>query len=79
MRVLLLAMVTIAAIAAISAARAQSYNPRYPVCMRMVEMFGGERNECVYDSIQQCQQSAAGLPATCIVNPFYRGAARRPY
>lgn len=70
MRVLLAVMVTIAAMAS---AHAQNYNPRYPVCMKMVEMFGGERNECIYDSIQQCQQRAAGLPATCIVNPFYRG------
>ncbi len=76
MRVLLLGIVTIAAISAASSARAQAYNSRYPVCMRMIEMFGGERNECIYDSIQQCQQRAAGLGATCIVNPFYRGARR---
>jgi len=73
MRILLLAMLTIAAMMAASSTRAQTYNPRYPVCMRMIENFGGERNECIYESIQQCQQRAAGLPATCIVNPFYRG------
>jgi hypothetical protein len=73
MRVLLLAMATIAAISAASPARAQAYNSRYPVCMRVIENFGGERNECIYYSLQQCQQRAAGLPATCIVNPFYRG------
>ena len=76
MRVLLLAMVMIAAISAASSARAQNYNPRYPVCMRIVDVFGGERNECIYDSLQDCQQRAAGLGGMCIVNPFYRGARR---
>jgi Protein of unknown function (DUF3551) len=39
-------------------------------------VFGGERNECIYDSLQDCQQRAAGLGGMCIVNPFYRGARR---
>lgn len=73
MRILFLAMLTIAAIAAASTARAQNYNPRYPVCMKVIENFGGERNECIYDSLEQCAQRAAGLAATCIINPFYRG------
>lgn len=73
MRILFLAILTIAAISAASTARAQNYNPRYPVCMKVIENFGGERNECIYDSLQQCAQRAAGLGATCIVNPFYRG------
>lgn len=73
MRIVFLAMLTIAAVSAASSASAQGYNPRYPVCMRVIENFGGERNECIYYSIQQCRQRAAGLGATCIVNPFYRG------
>ena len=73
MRILLLAMLTIAAVSAASSAGAQAYNPRYPVCMKVIEMFGGERNECSYTSLQQCRQRAAGLAATCIINPFYRG------
>jgi hypothetical protein len=73
MRILFLAMLTIAAISASSSAGAQNYNPRYPVCMKVIENFGGERNECSYYSLEQCAQRAAGLGATCILNPFYRG------
>ncbi|MGQ0684926.1 DUF3551 domain-containing protein [Bradyrhizobium sp.] len=73
MRILFLVMLTVAAISAASSARAQNYNPRYPVCMRVIEMFGGARTECRYHSRNQCAQRAAGLAATCILNPFYRG------
>lgn len=73
MRILFLAVLTIAAISAASWAHAQNYNPRYPVCMKVIENFGGERNECIYYSLPQCAQRAAGLGATCILNPFYRG------
>ena len=76
MRVLLLGIVMVVAISAVTSARAQNYTSRYPVCMRIVDVFGGERNECIYDSLQDCQQRAAGLGGMCIVNPFYRGARR---
>jgi len=72
MRVLL-AMLTIAAISAASSAGAQTYNPRYPVCIRVIEQFGGERIDCTYISLEQCAQRASGLAATCFANPFYRG------
>lgn len=72
MRILFMAMI-VAAISAASSARAQNYNPRYPVCMKVIENFGGERNECIYYSLPQCAQRASGLGATCILNPFYRG------
>ena len=73
MRILFWAVLTIAAISATASARAQTYNPRYPVCMKVIQNFGGERYECAYDSLEQCAASAVGLSATCIVNPFYRG------
>ncbi|HKU06990.1 MAG TPA: DUF3551 domain-containing protein [Bradyrhizobium sp.] len=73
MRILFLATLALAAISAASPARAQNYNPRFPVCMKIIEMFGGERNECIYDTLQQCAERAAGLGASCILNPFYRG------
>ena len=72
MRVLF-ALLTIAAVSAASSANAQAYNPRYPVCMKVIENFGGERNECIYYSLEACAQRASGLGATCILNPFYRG------
>jgi Protein of unknown function (DUF3551) len=74
MRVLVLAILTIATVSVTSSARAQTYNPRYPVCMKVIEMFGGERYECLFYTLDQCYQSALGLGATCITNPFYGGA-----
>lgn len=72
MKIPVLIMLTIAAISATSSARAQNYDPRYPFCMQVIQNFGGERNECAYYSLEQCAQRAAGLAATCIINPFYR-------
>lgn len=73
MRILVLIMLTMAAA---SSARAQSYDPRYPVCMQVIVNFGGQHNECAYFTMEQCAQRASGLAATCIVNPFYRGGRR---
>ena len=72
MRILFMAII-VAAISAATSAHAQNYNPRYPVCMKVIENFGGERNARIYYSLPQCSQRAAGLGATCILNPFYRG------
>jgi hypothetical protein len=74
MRFLALAVVTVAAISANSPASAQTYNPKYPICLKVIENFGGERYDCAFTSLQQCGQTALGLPAQCIVNPFYAGA-----
>lgn len=79
MRILALAILAIAAVSAAPPARAQTYDPRYPVCLKVIEMFGGERYECRYSSLEQCAQSASGRPALCIVNPFYAGGPERRY
>jgi hypothetical protein len=76
MRVLALAIWTVATVSAIPSAHAQAYNPNYPVCLKIIENFGGERITCTYTSLAQCAETAAGLPAQCIVNPFY--ASDRP-
>ena len=76
MRVPALIVLTLATIAMTSPARAQTYDPRYPVCLKLVQNFGGERYDCRYVSLEQCQQSQGGLPAQCVVNPFY-GNRRR--
>ena len=76
MRVLALAVLAISAVSVTSPAHAQTYNPRYPVCLKVIENFGGERNECAYTSLEQCAPSAAGRAAQCIVNPYYAGAGR---
>ena len=53
-------------------ARAQAYDPRYPVCM---QTYGFMDNiACRYTSMGQCRFPAEGRPAQCIVNPFFAGA-----
>ena len=70
-------------------AHAQTYDPRWPVCMKV---YGGgvdgagEWIDCSYTSIPQCQATASGRAAMCEINPFFAYAQippgavyRRPY
>jgi hypothetical protein len=79
MRILALAILMIATVSATSSARAQTYDPNYPVCLKVIENFGGEHFECAYSSLAQCAQTALGRPAQCIINPFYAGGRDRRY
>ena len=58
------------ALLAATTASAQTYDPRYPVCMTLTE-WGGSHIECSFMSIAQCKQTASGRAAQCDVNPFY--------
>ena len=52
---------------------AQTYDPRWPVCMKVYSAGldgGGEWNDCSYTSLSQCQVAASGRPATCMINPY---------
>ena len=71
MRILILAIMTL--VAAISSARAQTYDPRYPVCLQIYQGYTDYYFECGYTSIAQCNMSASGRAAQCIVNPYYKG------
>ncbi len=62
-----------------SPASAQTYDPRYPVCMHVYGALIGERMDCNFMSINQCQAGAAGLPASCVVNPYFAPDAPRRY
>ena len=77
MRIPALAILTVATVSAALPARAQNYDPRYPVCLKVIQNFGGERYDCRYSSLEQCAVSQGGLPATCMVNPFYAGGRDR--
>ena len=79
MRILALAILTVAAVSSNSSAHAQTYNPRYPVCLKVIQNFGSEFIECAYTSIEQCAPSASGRAGQCIINPFYAGARDRRY
>lgn len=57
-------------------ARAQTYDPNYPVCMHVFTGGfggGGDYFECSFTSIPQCAASASGRAATCDLNPYYAG------
>ena len=77
MRILALAILTIAAVSAVPSARAQTYDPKYPVCLQVYQGWNDYYFECGYTSLAQCQMSASGRSAQCIVNPYYAGPKRR--
>jgi hypothetical protein len=59
-------------------ARAQTYDPSYPVCLQIYQGWNDYYFECAYTSLGQCNMSASGRAAQCIVNPYYAGAKARP-
>jgi Protein of unknown function (DUF3551) len=73
MRVPALAILTIGTVLTAAPARAQTYNPDYPVCLQVYDIDGGHI-ACGYTSLAQCAQSASGLAAQCIINPYFAGA-----
>ena len=76
MRRLALAFLGTAVLSAAGPASAQTYDPNYPVCLRVY----GEitYNECRYTSLAQCAASASGRAAECLVNPFAANAYQEP-
>ena len=75
MRSLALAILTILAIGAASMAApaaAQTYAPGYPVCLHV---YGpATYYECRYTSLAQCNASASGRSAQCVINPYVANA-----
>jgi Protein of unknown function (DUF3551) len=71
MRISGLVVLTIATVLTAVPARAQTYDPAYPVCLRVY----GKINyyECRYTSLPQCAATASGRSAECIVNPYFAG------
>ena len=78
MRIPALAMLTIATVLAAPSARAQTYDPAYPVCLQVYQGIADYYFECGYTSLAQCNMSASGRAAQCIVNPYYTGAKTAP-
>jgi hypothetical protein len=77
MRVLALSLllVTISAVGG----KAQTYDPRYPVCMKVYQgaVDGGEWIDCSYTSMPQCRASASGRAAMCDPNPYFAQSLKR--
>jgi hypothetical protein len=77
--VVILAIMVVAALMNAGPASAQMYDPHYPVCMQVYGEKIGERMDCIFSSLDQCAATAKGLPATCLVNPYYAdGMTRTP-
>lgn len=58
-------------------ASAQTYDPKYPVCLQVYTGRMDYYFECAYTSLPQCQMSASGRAASCVVNPYYQGKRKR--
>jgi len=77
MRIPALAILTSAAVLAATPVGAQTYDPKYPVCLQVYQGFVDYYFECAYTSLAQCQMSASGRAASCVVNPYYAGPKAR--
>lgn len=78
MRIPALAILTIAAALTAPPVRAQTYDPAYPVCLQVFQGVNDFYFECAYTSLPQCNMSASGRSAQCIVNPYYAGRKAAP-
>ncbi|MGY2906324.1 DUF3551 domain-containing protein [Bradyrhizobium sp. URHC0002] len=75
MRVVALAILAIGAASAAAPAQAQTYDPRYPVCLHVYGR-GASYYECSYTSLPQCNASASGRSAQCVINPYFAHASQ---
>jgi hypothetical protein len=72
MRVLALAILAIWTVS-IGRAAAQTYDPAYPVCLQVYGRAGFNYYDCSYTSLPQCNASASGRSAQCVINPYFAG------
>ncbi|WP_347339183.1 DUF3551 domain-containing protein [Bradyrhizobium paxllaeri] len=59
-------------IVSIGSASAQTYDPAFPVCLRLYDRTN--YYECRYTSLPQCNASASGRSAQCVINPYFATA-----
>jgi len=65
---------TVGAVLAATPSHAQTFDPHYPVCMRVYSGAnggGGDWYDCTFTSLPQCRATASGRSATCDLNPYY--------
>lgn len=58
--------------------RAQTYDPNYPVCLQIYQGPVDYYYECGYTTMAQCQASASGRAASCVINPYYGYGKTKP-
>ena len=68
MRSLALAILAIAGVSLPGPVAAQTYAPGYPVCLHVYGRVS--YYECRYRSLAQCNASASGRAAQCVLNPY---------
>ena len=73
MRALAWTILTMGIVLAAGNARAQTYDPAFPVCMQVVYSLGATYQDCTYYTMAQCAASASGRGLQCNPNPFYAG------
>ena len=77
-RIVMAATILAASLAAAVPARAQTYDPDYPVCLQIYQGYVDFYFECRYQTMAQCQASASGRSASCVVNPYYGYGKTKP-
>ena len=76
MRIPALVVLATGMISASAPAQAQTYDPRYPVCLHVYGPI--TYYECSYTSLPQCNATASGRSAQCVINPYYAHASQDP-
>jgi hypothetical protein len=78
MRILALAILAMATVLTAAPTLAQTYDPKYPVCLQIYQGITDFYFECAYTSLAQCNMSASGRSASCVINPYYKGGKASP-
>jgi hypothetical protein len=72
----LYALLSLAAVSMVEPANAQTYGQDYPVCLHVYGPI--TYYECGYTSIAQCNATASGRAAQCVLNPYLAYASAPP-
>ena len=78
MRSLVLAILVLGVVQIVAPAKAQTYDPNYPICLQIYDDMVHYTFECAYTSMPQCQASASGRNAQCVVNPYFPQTPAKP-
>ena len=72
----LYALLALAAASTVQPAGAQTFGTTFPVCLHV---YGPVTYyECSYTSIAQCNATASGRAAQCVLNPYFAHASVPP-
>ena len=66
-------ILAIATMLAASPAEVQRYDPSFPGSLQTYGM-GGGNIDCGFTSLPQCNASASGRAAQCVINPYFGNA-----